>query len=415
MCEIESSRKWQQERRYTDHLGYPVVLEQRVDPDWEPEGMYMAPIQVYSLFPLDEDHTSLRNYLLGYYQDNSEDLPLFEIYLYLPPNTYACISHNRREIAHRKQQHRVGAPNRPPLIPQFLNEAYEHPMGFCILLCFNSYRFGYEHDEGKYTEVGEGSNRKSSALDPSYEGSYLEAFELSIEHVEKQGFVHQIVNDDMFDRAAEMGLETESLEYAIDVDEGEPSSSPSLSKEQKHLHLHQQATARSYELGDAFRVSRDSSIVTITNTSDGAEPDIQYPIYASFLSRLPDTVASDILETTARLFTAALVSHLLTSKTVTLKFCIPDSNSWFAILPAHTRLFSKHSRDLPTGAIQRFFKNLWDGESIATWRVSPQRREDSIHTARSQLRAPYRAFAAVLNRPNFVNEAGVYFFMADNR
>ena len=50
---------------------------------------------------------------------DEEVKPLFEIYSYCPPDAFACIEHNRMEIARRKQQHRSGVENPPPLIPKF--------------------------------------------------------------------------------------------------------------------------------------------------------------------------------------------------------------------------------------------------------------------------------------------------------
>ncbi|CRL18261.1 unnamed protein product [Penicillium camemberti] len=113
-----SQSQWQQVRTYVDHLGHRVVLEQYVTPDYEPEPEHVISIQVYSLVPLDDDHTNLR-YLMQSFWDN-EVKPLFEIYSYYPPGDFACIKPNCIEIARRKQQHRSGVENLLPLIPQFI-------------------------------------------------------------------------------------------------------------------------------------------------------------------------------------------------------------------------------------------------------------------------------------------------------
>ncbi|KAK1143010.1 hypothetical protein N8T08_007074 [Aspergillus melleus] len=97
-----------------DH-GHPVVLEQYVEPDWTPDLSHLEPIQIYSVEPLDPDHENLRDNLL-HTLCNDEVLPLFGIYSYCPPDAFGCMEHNRREIAHRKQQHRSEASNPPPLI-----------------------------------------------------------------------------------------------------------------------------------------------------------------------------------------------------------------------------------------------------------------------------------------------------------
>ncbi|KAL4962426.1 uncharacterized protein BDV14DRAFT_202761 [Aspergillus stella-maris] len=435
MSDTDSVPEWRPVKKYTDHLGYQVVLEQSIESGYEPEGCFLVPIQVYSLFPLDEDHTQLREYLIGSRYD-VERLPLFEFYSYLPPNAYACINHNRREIAYRKQQHRAGEPNPPPLIPQFLHRGYEHPMGCCVLLRSQSYRFGYDQDESRYTDGGaEGPlvvwfNRSFSATRAEVDRlqckrstvqgrrgrmRYPEAFELSIEH--ERGSVSDTVYTSMFWGATDLSRGVDFLEFALDVDEGEPSSSGPLSEQGTRLRLQHDLAAGSYQLPPAFRVSHDANTLTITNTPEGAqsESDIQYPIHASFLSHLPMATALDLLQSTARLFTAALVPHLPPSKSITFKFCIPETDSWAAILPAQTKAFGEHSNKIAIGALQTFSPAPWKGEPTATYRVSPQDRKDSVFAPRQQLDFPYRVFAIVLDRPNFVSEAGVYFFMTDRQ
>ena len=53
-----------------------------------------------------------------------------------------------------------------------------------------------------------------------------------------------------------------------------------------------------------------------------------------FSASIRDTAGPSLLESTARLFTASVVSHLPANKTLTLKFFIPNSPSWSAIRPA---------------------------------------------------------------------------------
>jgi hypothetical protein len=59
-----SAKDWQQVRNYPDYLGYRVVLEQFIKPDYTPEPSHLVPIQVYSLVPLNADHQQLREYLM---------------------------------------------------------------------------------------------------------------------------------------------------------------------------------------------------------------------------------------------------------------------------------------------------------------------------------------------------------------
>ncbi|KAL4735411.1 hypothetical protein BDV11DRAFT_196137 [Aspergillus similis] len=153
MSESNETTGWQQVRHYKDHLGHPVVLEQYIQ-DYDPDPSHLVPIQIYSTVSLDADHENLRAYLLqGFYND--EVLPLFEIYSYCPPDAFACIEHNRREIAYRKAQHRLKVPNPPPLIPRYFNESSDRPIGQCLLLRSHSYRLGSVGDWDLYTEAGD--------------------------------------------------------------------------------------------------------------------------------------------------------------------------------------------------------------------------------------------------------------------
>ncbi|KAL4783535.1 hypothetical protein BJX76DRAFT_329638 [Aspergillus varians] len=428
--EESNASDWQAARRYLDHLGHPVVLEQYVETDNPPDPDHIIPIQVYSLVPLDPDHEPLRDYLLQTFADE-EVLPLFEIYSYLPPDAFACLEHNRREIAYRKQQHRSGASDPPPLIPLFYGHYHRTPAGRCILLRSHSYRLGHLNDGNEFAAAGEGPalvffNRSfsktrsevdhlqrlpSEDLDPDDE-VYPEAFELSIERVRDQTDMGKIIMTDIVSNAN--GFVGGSLKYALDVDEGAPpDSTPAPPEQQIRDQLDQQFTAGGLTLDPAFRVSQDASeVVTVTNTPDGAEPDLQYPVYASFLSHLRgSSAASSLLESAARLLTAALVSHLPASKTLTLQFHIPESNNWSAILPAHRAAVGQQTTDLPIGALHTFPRGI--DQPPVTRRVSPQLRSDALNTAQRQLDEPYRVFAVVLERVNFVAEAGVYFYMDD--
>lgn len=213
---------WQQIRTYHDHLGHRVVLEQYVVPDPEPD--HRVPIQVYSLVPLDDDHEKLREYLLQNFR-NDEILPMFEVYSYSPPDAFACIEHNRLEIARRKQQYRLGIQNAPPLIPQFAGRPDKSiRIGFCVLIRSYSYRLG-EDDEDELAEAGEGPdmlyfNRSFSGMCSYHENSSPEVFELTTERVMNQNDVGEIVVLDMFLNVGRAGTRD-----AFDIDEGEPPSS----------------------------------------------------------------------------------------------------------------------------------------------------------------------------------------------
>jgi hypothetical protein len=425
---------WQQVQHYSDHRGNPVVLEQYVEPGFEPDPVHLVPIQVYSTVPLDENHEQLRLYLLNTFWDE-EVKPLFEIYSYRPTDAYGCIDHNRREIAHRKQQHASGATNPPPLIPQFFDERYENPIGCCILLRSHSYRLGLVGDPDEYAAAGEApdwvyftrtfSSTRTSVdpvqrlpaadADPDDEDQlYPEAFESTIDHVRNQADIGQQIMQEIFGNACGFGEDQNSLHYAMDVDEGSPPDASLPSETEIRQQLDQEVANGDYTLDSAFQVSHNAGSVTVTNTPEGAEADIQYLIYPSFLSHLGDqSTVPTLLESTARLFTSALKSHLSTSKTLNLAFHIPDSSPvlWRTLRPAHNAALSAHGpTPFALGALHTIAAN---NDAPARHRVSPQRREDTLATARISISRTYRVFAVVLDRPAFVSEAGVFFFMHD--
>ncbi|KAJ5782358.1 hypothetical protein N7457_004132 [Penicillium paradoxum] len=416
MSSASEGSDWQQVRHYSDHLGHAVVLERHVA-SYTPDPSDLVPIQIYSLVPLDADHEQLRAYLMHSFF-NEEVLPLFEIYSYCPPDPFTCIEHHRREIAHRKQQHRSGVSNPPPLIPLFFCSSSETPIAICVLLRSHSHRLGYTNQEDNLAEAGEGPdflhfNRCFSStrshVDEVQRASYPpgeltpEAFELSTERMKCQTDVGQTIMNEIFLNAG-----NPFLQYAMDVDEGEPTSPNPESEEQIHQQIIQQIAIGGFFPSPAFQIAEDAGIVSITNTPKDAEPDLQYLIYASFLSHLRNTPESSLLKSTARLFTAALLSNLPAQTTVNLTFSIPESMSWSAIHPAHAL---SQVTDLRIGALHTFSAN--EDETPAPHRIPPSYPHDSIYAARVGLSTPYRVFAVVLDRANFVSEAGIYFYMAD--
>lgn len=276
---------WQAVRTYVDHIGQRVVLEQFIspndpdEPEYSPEPDHLVPIQVYSLVPLDDDHEKLRDYLLQSFWDD-EVKPLFEIYSYCPPDAFACIEHNRLEIAHRKQQHRSGVKNPPPLIPQFKHrDRSSLNVGLCVLLRSHSYRLGHCYDREESDKVGEGpdlvyftrsfSSTRSDVDEAqcSSESGILSsrAFELSIDRLTDQSDIGQIIILDIFNQVDRAGLRE-----AMEIEEGEPPNSNPPSEEQIRDQLGLETSIGGFSLRQSFRVSQDADIVTVTNAPEGS-------------------------------------------------------------------------------------------------------------------------------------------------
>ncbi|CAI7600222.1 unnamed protein product [Penicillium palitans] len=392
------SRSWKQVRTYADHLGHPVVLEQYVNPEYEPEPSELVAFQVYSLVPLDDDHDKLRDYLMQIFWNN-EVKPLFEIYSYRPPDGFACIKHNRIEIARRKQQYH--------------------------------YRVGNMQDSEEAEEIGEGPdllyfNRTFSStctevdvaqhLREGQEELPSEAFEFVIERLIDQIYIGQLMILDIFNN-----VPCYPERDALGIDEGEPPSQDMPTEEQIRDQLDQETSVSGFfSLDPAFHISQEANIVTVTNTPKGETPDIQYIIHTAFLSHIRDAEGSSILESTALLFTASMVSNIPANKTLTLKFFIPKSNSWSAIRPAQNEVLkilsqrNEENRENPfsIGALH----NITTGsQPLAAKRFTPQGPDQYIKSSQGACDdSGFRTFTVVLDRAKFVSEAGVYFYMTDS-
>lgn len=154
-----------------------------------------------------------------------------------------------------------------------------------------------------------------------------------------------------------------------------PDSSPQ-SEEQIRDQLDQETSVGGFGLEPSFQVFHDANIVTVSNAPEGDIADVQYLVHPPFLSLLHDTAVAPLLESTARLFTAAIASHLSTNKTLTFKFSVPDSPSWSSIRPAQTKLLSHQSRGpdrgnpFPVGALHTF--SVGDERAPTVHRITPQ-------------------------------------------
>ncbi|KAJ5816528.1 hypothetical protein N7447_008761 [Penicillium robsamsonii] len=171
-------------------------------------------------------------------------------------------------------------------------------------------------------------------------------------------------------------------------------------KEQIRDQLSQETIVGGFSLDPVYQVTEDADIITVSNNPKENISDIQYIIHVLFLSSIRDTAGSSLLEGTARLFTASVVSHLPANETLTLKFFIPKSPTWAAIRPAQSEvikaLSSQSAKEenredhFPIGALHTFYAG--DEQSPAEHHMTPQ--------------------LIVLDRAKFVSEAGVYFYKA---
>lgn len=132
----------------------------------------------------------------------------------------------------------------------------------------------------------------------------------------------------------------------------------------------------------------DDRAVIVTNHSSSANSDLQYVVFVPFSGDIHNPA---LLESTARTFTAAILSQLATNKTVCFKFQVSES-SLSSLLTL--------SNDFPVGALQR----LKPGSQLE--RLLPLHCNDYPHSPE-----PHKLFAVVLDKPAFVQEPGVLFFI----
>lgn len=399
------SDRWAQ-REYVDHQGNPVVLGKFIQHDEEftqPVGRARYTVQIYSAIPIQEnDYEKLDDYLS---ETDPPDAPKFEIYSYRPRNALSCVEHQRHEIAYRKRLHAeaeaAGQSTEalPPLIPmaEKLCKSRDR-VGFCLFLTSESFR----------AVLGTGpqwihfDRRIPSGLSEIPIVERLEGFGVHPELWELEAIAknHQRrVGSDIrwaITRICRGG----ELDYGLDQDEGQPV--PSLFDDPGHIMevLTQQMQGLSF---DTLHLTRGlgPEAVTVTNgASDFSEEcNLQYIVYVPFLGNIQNP--ADLLETTARLFTASIVAHISAIKTVRFEFRVPDSSSVSSILPEHPQ--SLQVPQFTSGALQ----NL-DHMKSQRERVLPLDPKDRVYD-KQRLLDPCKLFAVVLDRPSFITEPGVMF------
>jgi len=99
--------------------------------------------QVYSTIPLDPDHEALCQYLAQ--EIDFRPGPAFEVYA-PQPDAFACVEHQRREIAHRKRI-RPGEDFFPGIAKVEPDEFDRLPQGFLLVITSDVYRAGFQADD----------------------------------------------------------------------------------------------------------------------------------------------------------------------------------------------------------------------------------------------------------------------------
>lgn len=405
--------KWRQ-REYPDHQGDTVILGKIASSDREyhqPEGRDAFRLQIYSKTPIKpKDFQNLHDYL---FQELVHGC-FMEIYSYSPPDALACVEHQRREIAHRKRLHAQTEKSPevlPPLIPTLRTSTQnDFGSGFCILLTSESYQAGFDAEERN--DLGTGPlwisfNRKFPSEIPKLSmitrlGSSLlnydrfrkgqievcpETNETSVKLINDQEYMDDTVSDllnGVFMNFVNLG----------DIDYGFGEALPVETKfdaQQTKEILKRQETDE-IQAVDQSKLYLTWNDVTLTISSKSSDCDIQYVVYVPFLAGIQD---SSLLETTARTFTAAIISQLGFNKSIRLQFKIPSSSSLSYLL--------SQRNEFPVGALHTL------DAGTRQERTLPFGIGDYAYEP-----IPHKFFAVVLDRPSFVTQPGVLFFTVLN-
>ncbi|OJJ00270.1 hypothetical protein ASPVEDRAFT_70519 [Aspergillus versicolor CBS 583.65] len=404
-------RRWIK-REYVDHEGNTVILGKVVSyarQFYSPEEGEAYRLQVYSTTPIQPEEL---NQLYKYFCFDLAWLPFLEIYSYNPPDGLACVEHQRREVAHRKRLHaeqRAGEYDEslPPLIPTMRAGFQDGFMsGFCFLLTSKSYLWGLfpnnDHGTGPW-QISFDRNLPSAVKELDLvrrldkPASELETFaewgiavnpeirDINVDITTDQSVIHSDMKERL--RGIYSTYAYGEIDYGLH-EPPPPAPSDETPTAQYIQEVLEQQTGDDVQSDSLRLITRtEDNTVTVTNNPDG-ESDLQYVIYVKFLAHIEGGKTA-LLETTARTFTAGIISCLAASKTVYFEFRIPG--------PSLSSLISAAPDGFDVGALHEY-----DG-SIT--RVQPL-------IGRELYTRPLRPhfFTVVLDKPAIIQEPSLLFY-----
>ncbi|EEA26607.1 hypothetical protein TMatcc_005118 [Talaromyces marneffei ATCC 18224] len=336
----------------------------------------------------------------------------FEIYS-PQPDVFACVEHQRREIAHRKTT-TPGEGFFPGIAKVVPNRSTWLLQGLLFLITSNSYREGfrapdYEDETGPLWVSFNRSFPVKAKVDvrsrllwvppTGYNPSAVEESDISPEREEimvktcrhtyyplkELHFVlmQSYISDD-----------DDGFDYGLDDDEGDPDLLNQLPASEI-IELWQ-LKANSYPYDDfPMQLAAEGPILIKPKMANG-EPDLQYVIYVSFAH------ISSQLPSIALAFTAAIIENLPRGKTVNFEFHSASSQSLSAILASHRNVMNAR----PGTAVGAY-------KHESQTRIFPQHRQEDCPETALREREPYHTFFVVVDRPDFLIAPGVLFFLTD--
>ncbi|KAJ5516534.1 hypothetical protein N7527_008094 [Penicillium freii] len=410
-------RRWIQ-REYLDHGGNIVTLGKfsHESQFYRPEEGEAYRLQVYSTTPIQPEEFKK---LYAYFCFDLSWPPFLEIYSYNPPDGLACVEHQRREIAHRKRlqaEQREGESDESlaPLIPTMRTGFEDEFMsGFSFLLTSKSYLQGsfQDNDHGpgpwwisfdrsfpsaiKKLDMIKRLNSPPTKLETFKEWGISvnpEIRDINVNITTDQGTMRWDMKELM--RGIYFTYAYNQIDYGLYEPPPPPPSeeTPTLQHIQEVLEQ-QQKTAEVQSIDSTvLRLTwgSENDTVTVTCNSSDGECDLQYVIYVQFLAAIEQEKTA-FLETTARAFTAGIISHLPASKTIYFEFRIPSISL--------SSLISAPPNGFEVGASHEF-------EPGSVIRALPLiNRDVSIRPI------PHTFFTVVLDKPAFIQEPSVLFYI----
>jgi len=349
------------------------------------------------------DLKSLGEWLGGGLSDAQRPSPVWEIY---PPQTdvFACVEHQKREIAHRKAKREQ---QDTLMIPMVAKGQYgeRRRSGFCIVITSPFFRQDIlvaQSDSGDHIEPGGPlwvHFHRPSSTPTLNEGPLQETpgmqVEIGAERKQKVSRMEGQLTQMYFRSCAPNGTYTGvgGISVALNQDESllteddteiatdEPSTEP-----EAITRLAGQLSLDQFDVQD-----RDGTVIV---TSASGEPDLRYVVYVLH-------AANDaLIEQIAKAFTQAITSHLQ-SKTVSFEFRRSPEPTLSSVLSANLAALE----DNHVGALTN------DGKRIHPLARQPGARINDPDTCGF---APYRTCLLIMDKPaNFFEGSGVLLLLTD--
>lgn len=455
---------------FTDHAGQDAVRFRRSStPDSTTRDQPLIfPFQIYSLVPLNDDQR--RNLLEFLERDILSEtvLPSWDIYSGPAQDVFACVDHQRREIAHRKarstaqqqadQQSGHSAGKQSDLVPKVAFSAHDRRRyGLVLVIMTASFqttaaaaagtraaecdssgpRICLVHFDRRFPQQSTTETHlrleddawlaQSVAMAPEDIVVLPEKPEIVATRVQQLGALPATLTALYRNSLCDDG----KLDYALGEKEGLPAEDLSTATI-KDVRALGDVVARQLPAEDAGQdfsvnaVPGDGTVLASSSleSSATAPPDLSYVVYAPFVPTILADARDEplgstdgaqqnlsLLTSVARTFTSALLGHMSPAKTVFLQFHARQPRSGGA---SSLGSIVAHCRDTQS----RIADSI--GALVTTTREDGTQQRQRLcpctNSERRERQPPverYRTFAVVLDRPDFIEAPGVLFVMAD--